>query len=93
MKRLIIGDWGPEAKMTRTLFAMLAALVLASAIVGCNPATDVSREPSQDEIKAGIDRRLAEIDKLPISQAEKDRMKQQVSGQAPNQADSRKAGL
>lgn len=79
--------------MTRTLTASLFALALLLAVFGCSPATDVSRQPSQDEIKAGIERRLAEIEKLPISQAEKDRMKQQVSGQAPSQADARKSGL
>lgn len=79
--------------MTRTHFATLAALGLTAVLAGCNPATDVSREPSKDEIQAGIERRLAEIEKLPISQAEKDRMKQQVAGQAPSQADSRKSGL
>lgn len=79
--------------MIRNLTAFVAALAMGALLAGCNPATDVSQQPSQDEIKAGIDRRLAEIDKLPIPQEEKDRMKQQVSGQQPSQAASRESGL
>lgn len=79
--------------MIRTVITTMAALAMATVFSGCSPATDVSRQPSQDEIKAAVDRRLAEIDKLPISQAEKDRMKQQIGGNAPTQADARKSGL
>ena len=48
---------------------------------GCSPATDVSRQPSQNEIQEGVNRRLAEIEKLQIPEAAKERMRQQANGQ------------
>jgi hypothetical protein len=58
--------------------SLVAALTIA--IVGCTGSTAVSKQPSQAEIQQGIERRMADIDKMQISPEAKERMKQQIRG-------------
>lgn len=70
---------------------LLAVAVLGAALLaGCVDDTSRSTQPSQTEIEAGVNRRLAEIDKNPaLSPEQKERMKQQITGRAPTQSDTR----
>ena len=66
------------------------------AALGCTGATDVSTQPSQSEIEAGKQRRLAEIDKLNAPEEAKQRMRAQIGGgnpAQPDQAQARQQGL
>lgn len=61
--------------------AKLLVALLSVALVGCTGSTAVSKQPSQAEIQQGVDRRIADIDKMPgLSPEAKERMKQQVRG-------------
>ena len=62
----------------------ISGLVLF-ALIGCTGSTAVSTQPSASEIQQGIDRRIAEVDKMQnLSPEMKERMKAQIRG---NQAD------
>jgi hypothetical protein len=69
----------------KTLKLLILAFA-ASSLMGCDQSA-VSRVPSEEEIEAGKERRLAEIEKLNIPEAQKERMRQQISGdlQRPNE--------
>jgi hypothetical protein len=61
--------------------AKLLVALLSLALVGCTGSTAVSKQPSQAEIQQGVERRLADIDKMQgLSPEAKERMKQQVRG-------------
>jgi hypothetical protein len=61
--------------------AKLPVALLSLALVGCTGSTAVSKQPSQAEIQQGVERRLADIDKMQgLSPEAKERMKQQVRG-------------
>jgi hypothetical protein len=61
--------------------AMLLAAVLGSAVAGCTGSTAVSTQPSQAQIQQGIDRRIADVDKITgLSDEQKERMKSQIRG-------------
>ena len=64
--------------------ALIVGLVIVTC--GCTGATDVSTQPSAAEIQQGIDRRIADVDKMQISNEAKERMKAQIRGNqgAPN---------
>lgn len=69
---------------------MVAAVVLGAGfgamLVGCDNS-EVSRVPKAAEIEDAKQRRLAEVDKLNIPEAEKEIMRQRISGSgAPNPA-------
>ncbi len=67
--------------MRRIGWIGVALLALGVALAGCSGASDVSRQPTQDEIQQGIDRRLAEVDKQPgLTPEMKERMKAQIRG-------------
>lgn len=96
MKRLIhaqcSGSRSPKG------WTRLAALIVLSplafgALEGCSGATDVSREPSRDEIKEGIDRRLKVLEQTNLPEAEKERQRQQILGSVPSQNQTRESGL
>jgi hypothetical protein len=54
---------------------------MSLAVVGCTGSTAVSKQPSQAEIQQGVERRMADIDKMQgISPEAKERMKQQIRG-------------
>jgi hypothetical protein len=62
-------------------------LLLAVCIVvgGCTGSTAVSNQPSQAEIQQGVERRVADIDKMSGLSAEaKERMKAQIRGNQPD---------
>lgn len=61
--------------------AKLLAALLSTAVAGCTGSTAVSKQPSQAEIQQGVERRIADIDKMQgLSPEMKERMKQQVRG-------------
>ena len=69
-----------------TLVAVAAGLSLA--LAGCDNS-EVSRVPKPAEIEDAKQRRLAEVDKLNIPEAEKEIMRQRIRGSgagAPNPA-------
>jgi hypothetical protein len=68
-------------------------IAVVSILMGCTGDTSVSRTPGQDEIQAGINRRLAAIDKMNIPEAAKERMRQQARGQVPTHNTERTEGL
>ncbi|HEY0867900.1 MAG TPA: hypothetical protein VGE01_10990 [Fimbriimonas sp.] len=73
----------------RAIQKTLIGVGLAAALVvaGCTGATDVSKQPSQDEIQAGIQRRLDAIDKDPnMTPQAKEMAKARIQGQAPQSA-------
>lgn len=54
-------------------------------LAGCTGSTAVSTQPSASEIQQGIDRRIAEVDKMPnLSPEMKERMKAQIRGNQPD---------
>lgn len=59
---------------------MLIGVIAAGLMAGCTGSTAVSTQPSQAEIDAARARRLADIDKLQIDEAAKERMRAQVRG-------------
>jgi|GEM_PF-5257226 len=67
--------------MTLRQHLTLALPLLVAA--GCTGSTAVSQQPSQAEIQQGINRRLAEVDKMQgLSPEAKERMKAQISGKS-----------
>ena len=70
----------------RTLFKFSSLAVIATLSIfaaGCGADTEVSRVPSKAEIEEGQARRLAAIDALQIPEEQKQRMRQQITGNAP----------
>lgn len=61
--------------------AKMLAIGLTVVVAGCTGSTAVSKQPSQSEIQQGVERRLAEVDKMQgVSPEMKERMKQQIRG-------------
>jgi hypothetical protein len=58
--------------------------LLALLLIGCTGDTSVSKQPSQAEIQAGIDRRVKEIDDNPnLSPEQKEQMKSHITAAKP----------
>jgi hypothetical protein len=82
--------WMTKVRATAAIVAM--GVVLAG-IPGCSGSTASSRQPSQDEIQKGIERRLADVDKQPgLTPEMKERMKAQIRGSSQPQGDRAKTG-
>jgi hypothetical protein len=62
----------------------LMLLGICIVAVGCTGSTAVSTQPSQAEIQQGIERRIADVDKMQIPEEQKERMKAQIRGSQPD---------
>jgi PBP1b-binding outer membrane lipoprotein LpoB len=66
--------------MRRTMKYLMLLTLAAMFLAGCGADTSTSTQPTKDEIQKGIDRRIADVDKMNIPEAAKERMRLQIRG-------------